>query len=114
VFHDLPSASPNSSGREGEHEQLKVWKRQQTLHNFPQDGLCLAELQQQKLQSSELRAENAKLVDQCAAAELASAAKARQQEMALRQAQQASASDEPWPAKWCCGMTVNLDDRVQP
>ena len=70
-----------------------------------QDGLeaCLAELQQEKLQSAELRATNAKLKDQCAAAELSATAKLRQQEAALRQAQQAGIRDASWPARCCCG-----------
>ena len=67
----------------------------------PQDGPanCLAELQQQQLQCAKLRAANAKLVDRCAAAELSSVAKSRQQEAALHQARQVTISDGSWPAQ---------------
>jgi len=56
-----------------------------------QDGVAawMAELQQRCAEAADLRVANAKLVDQCAAAESRAAGQARQQEAALRQAQQA-------------------------
>ena len=55
-----------------------------------QDGLaaCMEELQQRYKEAAELRAANAKLVDRCAAAESRAAAQSRQQEAALRHAQE--------------------------
>jgi len=52
-------------------------------------AMCTAELQQRCAEAADLRAAHAKLIDRCAAAESRAAAQARQQDAALRQAQQA-------------------------